>query len=78
MNYNGEWIVNANALEAQSHGVFANYQHVNIAQDLSIAENYFLGRQPKTKLGLVDWKKMQDDTRTVSYTHLDVYKRQDL
>ena len=65
MNYNGEWIVNANALEAQSHGVFANYQHVNIAQDLSIAENYFLGRQPKTKLGLVDWKKMQDDTRKI-------------
>ena len=65
MNYNGEWVVNSNALEAQSHGVFANYQHVNIAQDLSIAENYFLGRQPKTKLGLVDWKKMQDDTRKI-------------
>ena len=38
MNYNGDWIENTSALEAQSHGVYANYQHVNIAPDLSIAE----------------------------------------
>lgn len=63
MNYDGQWVVNTNALEAQSHGVYANYQHVNIAPDLSIAENYFLGRQPRTKLGAVDWKKMADDSK---------------
>lgn len=65
MNYDGEWVVNANAVEAQSHGVFANYQHVNIAPDLSIAENYFLGRQPKTRLGIVDWKKMARDSKAI-------------
>ena len=65
MNYNGEWVVNANAVDAQAHGVFANYQQVNIAPDLSIAENYFLGRQPKTKLGLVDWKKMARDSKKI-------------
>lgn len=65
MNYDGQWIVNTNALEAQSHGVYANYQHVNIAPDLSIAENYYLGRQPRTKAGLVDWKKMEEDCRAV-------------
>ena len=65
MNYNGEWITNTNAVEAQKHGVFANYQHVNIAPDLSIAENYFLGNQPKNKLGLVNWKKMEHDSREI-------------
>lgn len=65
MNYNGQWLVNTNALEAQSHGVYANYQHVNIAPDLSIAENYFLGRQPKTRLGAVDWKKMAEDSKKI-------------
>lgn len=65
MNYNGEWVVNATAVDAQAHGVFANYQQVNIAPDLSIAENYFLGRQPKTKLGLVDWKKMARDSKKI-------------
>ena len=65
MNYDGEWIVNSNAVEAQAHGVFANYQHVNIAPDLSIAENYFLGRQPKNALGMVDWKKMAQDSKKI-------------
>lgn len=65
MNYDGEWIVNNSAVDAQAHGVFANYQHVNIAPDLSIAENYYLGRQPKNKMGLVDWKKMQRDSRAI-------------
>ena len=65
MNYDDEWVVNNNAVEAQKRGVFANYQHVNIAPDLSIAENYFLGNPPKTKLGLVDWKKMENDSRAI-------------
>lgn len=65
MNYNGQWVVNTSVLEAQSHGVYANYQHVNIAPDLSIAENYYLGRQPKTKLGAVDWKQMAENSKKI-------------
>lgn len=65
MNYNQEWIENNDALESQSHGVFANYQHVNIAPELSIAENYFLGRHPRTKFGTVDWIKMNADSQAV-------------
>lgn len=65
MNYNGQWVGNSNALEAQSHGVYANYQSVNIAPDLSVAENYFLGRQPRTKFGAVDWKKMSEKSRKI-------------
>ncbi|HIR82045.1 MAG TPA: sugar ABC transporter ATP-binding protein [Candidatus Limiplasma merdipullorum] len=64
MNYDGEWVVNANAVEAQSHGVFANYQSVTIAPDLSIAENYFLGNQP-TKGPFVDWSKMLEESKKV-------------
>lgn len=64
MNYNDQWVVNSDALEAQSHGVFANYQHVNIAPDLSIAENYFLGRQPK-KGPFVDWHKMESESKKI-------------
>lgn len=65
MNYGGKWVVNSSALEAQSRGVYANYQNVTIAPDLSIAENYFLGRQPKTKFGTVDWKKMLDGSKKI-------------
>ncbi|MGI6070315.1 MAG: sugar ABC transporter ATP-binding protein [Blautia sp.] len=64
LNYNGKWISGMDALETQAHGMFANYQHVNIAPDLSIAENYFLGRIPR-KGGFVDWKKMNDDSQVI-------------
>ena len=65
VNCDGEWKSPRNPVESKELGMFANYQHVNIAKELSIAENYFLGRVPKTKLGFVDWKKMYSDSREV-------------
>ena len=38
-------------------GLRAVYQDVNLAQDLTVAENFFLGKIP-TRHGIVDWKKM--------------------
>ena len=64
INCDGEWKEIHNALESKACGMFANYQHVNIAKELSIAENYFLGRQPN-KNGIVDWKKMYEDSQKV-------------
>lgn len=64
MNYNGQWVLNSSAVEAQSHGVFANYQHVTIAPDLSIAENYFLGNPPKKGL-FVDWRRMMEESKKI-------------
>jgi ribose transport system ATP-binding protein len=64
MNYSGQWVVNTSAVEAQSRGVFANYQSVTIAPDLSIAENYFLGRQ-LTRNGFIDWRKMAEESQEV-------------
>lgn len=34
------------------------YQEVNLCPNLSVAENLFIGREPKTKLGTIDWKTM--------------------
>ena len=65
LNEDGNWISGMDALQAQAHGMFANYQHVNIAPELSIAENYFLGRIPKTKFGAVDWKRMNDESQVI-------------
>lgn len=65
MNYNGQWIQNNDAIESQQHGVFANYQNVNIAPELSIAENYFLGKQPTNSFKIVDWNKMKSFSQKV-------------
>ncbi len=65
LNVDGKWVTPHNAVEAKELGLHANYQSVNIAEDLSIAENYFLGRQPRNRYGFVDWKRMRDESQKV-------------
>ena len=45
-------------MEAQQIGISTVYQEVNLCPNLTVTENLFIGREPKTKLGFVDWKKM--------------------
>lgn len=61
----GEWHTPQNAIQAKELGMHANYQHVNIAKELSVGENYFLGGMPLNKCGMVDWKKVWADSRKV-------------
>lgn len=51
-------IFNHSTQEAQEKGIVTVYQEVNLCPNLSVAENLFIGREPLTKLGLVDWKRM--------------------
>ena len=39
-------------------GVSVIYQELNLINHLSIAENVFLGREPRRAGGLIDWKSM--------------------
>ena len=64
LNNGSEWIENKDAIEAQNNGVFANYQDVNIAPNLSVAENYFLGKQP-SKNGIINWNDMYNECKKV-------------
>lgn len=49
--------------EAQRHGIAVIYQELNLAEHLSVAENIFVGREPKTRLGGIDWRRMNARTR---------------
>lgn len=60
---NGEKKDIRSPFHAQSLGLGAVYQDVNLAQHLSVAENFFMGQLPKTKLGLVDYAKMYKETK---------------
>lgn len=55
--YLGNRIEPASTLEAQNLGISTVYQEVNLCPNLSVAENIYLGRQPQTITGMVDWKK---------------------
>lgn len=61
----GEWKQAKDAIDAKDLGMHANYQNVNIAKDLTVAENYFLGRYPKNKLGAVDWRAMNAESKKI-------------
>jgi len=45
-------------MDAQKKGISTVYQEVNLCPNLSVAENLFIGREPMTKFGTVDRKKM--------------------
>ncbi len=43
--------------DSEKSGIAMIYQEINLELDLSIAENILLGRLPKKKSGLIDWKQ---------------------
>ncbi|WP_274915857.1 sugar ABC transporter ATP-binding protein [Streptomyces sp. WZ-12] len=47
------------AQDAERLGIATIYQEFNLVPGLTVAENIFLGRQPRTALGLVDKKAMR-------------------
>ena len=51
-------VVNHSTQEAQEKGIATVYQEVNLCPNLTVAENLFIGREPRNALGLIQWKKM--------------------
>ena len=66
LTHNNNWVQPKNAINAKELGMYANYQDVNIAGALSVSENYFLGHLPTNKVGLVNWKKVNSDTKGIA------------
>ncbi|MFI1722455.1 sugar ABC transporter ATP-binding protein [Streptomyces sp. NPDC020489] len=48
----------ATPLEAQKAGISTIYQEVNLIPLLSVARNLFLGREPRTRFGVLDMARM--------------------
>ncbi|MFB9950975.1 sugar ABC transporter ATP-binding protein [Rhizobium puerariae] len=53
----GAEVTPANVAEAQALGIGTVYQEVNLLENLTVAENLFLGRQP-LRCGLIDRREM--------------------
>ena len=50
-------IINRSPQEAQQKGISTVYQEINLCPNLTVAENLFIGREPRMG-GLIDWKTM--------------------
>src|SRR5690606_17564118 len=71
----GEAVHLSTAHKAFEHGITAIHQETVLFDDLSVAENIFLGHAPRTRLGTIDWKTMRANAREVLDTmragHID-------
>jgi rhamnose transport system ATP-binding protein len=62
----GEPVSFADPLSAWRAGITAIHQETVMFDELSVAENIFMGHQPRRgRLGLVDWRRMRDEAAKI-------------
>ena len=54
----GERVLLRSPKDAIARGINTIYQETSLVQDITVAENIFLGRQPTVGAGRIDWKRM--------------------
>ncbi|MBB5514880.1 ribose transport system ATP-binding protein [Rubricella aquisinus] len=60
--------VMSSPLQAKSKGVVFIHQELSLADELSVAENIYLGELPRKSLGRVDWEKLYAQTDDILKT----------
>jgi ribose transport system ATP-binding protein len=65
IQYEGKSVAFKNPREAQEAGITIIHQELNLIKELSIAENIFLGREPKGVMGRINWKKLYADSKAL-------------
>lgn len=60
---NGHRISFSSPKEALAFGISTVFQELSLLTNLTIAENMFLGREPVTRLGTIDYNAMNGETR---------------
>ncbi len=61
-------IVMASPMEAKAKGVVFIHQELSLADELSVAENIYLGELPRKSFGRVDWEKLFSETDRILKT----------
>src|SRR5437763_1109403 len=61
----GEPVAVGDAQTAHRLGIVAMYQEPTVFPDLSVAENVFAGRHPRSRLRTVDWRAMEDEAMRI-------------
>src|SRR5689334_15047760 len=59
--YKGKRHANLSTREALDVGIRIIYQELNLIPYMNVAENIFLGREPRTALGLIDNRKLYSE-----------------
>jgi ribose transport system ATP-binding protein len=65
VHMNGEAVHFSHPVESQQAGIAVIYQEFSLLPERTVAQNLFLGREPRTRLGLIDTARMRAETREV-------------
>ena len=70
--YEGKEVEFTNPREAQKEGIIIVHQELNMLNHLTVAQNIFIGREPR-KRNIIDDAKMNDDARKLfERLHIDI------
>ncbi|WP_210447977.1 sugar ABC transporter ATP-binding protein [Vibrio crassostreae] len=58
INFKGKKVTLKNTLKAKDMGILLIHQELSLVEEMTVAENIFLGEFPKTKLNLVDYVEL--------------------
>ena len=61
----GREIAPRTPLEAKAEGIVLIHQELSLVEDLSVAENIFIGELPRDRFGLVKWRKLRADADAI-------------
>ncbi len=68
-SYEGEFFVEGkparfrSLADAERAGIAVIYQELALVEQMTVAENIFLGSEPRTRIGLIDWQKVTTQAR---------------
>ena len=63
--FNGNKINEINPDISKKLGIGFVHQELNLSEDLNVAENIFMGRLPEKSFGVIDYKKLHEETTSV-------------
>ena len=74
--YKGKETEFHNTREAQDAGVVIVHQELNMVGDLTVAQNIFIGREPKKGFRIDDKKMIEDSKKLFQDLHIDIDPRE--
>jgi len=63
--YDGADIDFTSPIEAMNNGISIVHQELSLAENISVAQNIFCHREPKNKLGFIQWEKLYKQANSI-------------
>ena len=70
--YDNQLINPQSPLESQKMGISTVYQEVNLCANLTVAENIYIGREPRGAFGRIDWATMSKNAAKLLHDSLGI------